>query len=74
MADRDLSKLPKWARQEIERLRQVEVDLRARLAVGPDDADTFVADYVDADAPLGEGTMIRFRIETQPWPKTKGKV
>jgi hypothetical protein len=58
--EHDLSKIPKWARQEIERLRADNEAMAARLAAGPGDSDVFADPYSDVKRPLGRGTMIEF--------------
>lgn len=59
--ERDLSKLPKWARQEIERLRADLAYTQEKLSAGPADSDTFADPYSNAPRPLGCGTAIEFR-------------
>lgn len=59
----DVTKLPKWAQAEISRLtRDLEYE-RARLAVGPEDSDTFADPYNHTPRPLGRGTSIQFVLE-----------
>lgn len=55
-----LASLPKWARQEIERLQRNEEHYVAQLAAGPEDSDTFADPYSEARRPLGRGTTIQF--------------
>jgi hypothetical protein len=61
IANRDLTRLPKWAQREIERLTRDVEHYKARLEVGPEDSDTFASPYSDAATPLGVGTVIEFR-------------
>lgn len=58
-----MARLPSWARQEIERLERTVADLENRIAVGPEDSDTFVVGYSRPDTPLGERTTIRFNLD-----------
>jgi hypothetical protein len=58
--EHDLTKIPKWARQEIERLRTDVAYLREKLEAGPADSDVFADPYGDSPRPLGRGTMIEF--------------
>jgi hypothetical protein len=55
----DVTKLPKWAQFEIQRLEQDNATYLARLSEGPD-SDTFADPYSDAKRPLGKGTIIQF--------------
>jgi hypothetical protein len=61
MAEHDLSKLPKWAQQEISRLRANEKHLRRRIEAGPEDSNVFAEPYSDSPTPLGKDTTIEFR-------------
>lgn len=55
----DVTKLPKWAQREIERLgRDVEY-WKAKATAGPDNSDTFIAQH-PVDTPLGDSPRIRF--------------
>lgn len=56
-----IASLPKWARQEIERLQRNEAAHVALLTAGPEDSDTF-ADPYGHTRPLGRGTTIVFRL------------
>lgn len=56
-----LASLPKWARQEITRLRRNEEHHVATLTAGPEDSDTFADPYIHP-RPLGRGTVIEFRL------------
>ena len=56
----DITKLPKWAQQEIKRLNQDLAYYRSKLQVGPDDSNTFADPYSDARRPLGHDTTIEF--------------
>lgn len=60
--ERDISKLPKWAQNEIERLQHNLDSAHKRLAAGPEDSDTFADPYYDTPRPLGCGTAIEFRV------------
>lgn len=51
------AKLPRWARWEIDRLRQDLSRAQRELAVGPKDSNTFAG-----DRPLGEDAHIEFRL------------
>lgn len=61
-----LDRLPKWARERIERAERDIEQLRAEARVGPDDSDTFVNKYdgtgTPAGRPLGAGPEIRFEL------------
>lgn len=61
-ADRDVSRLPKWAQDRIASLERDVEHLRATLAVGPEDSDTFCDPYLD-QRPLGRGQTIRFVLD-----------
>ena len=60
MRSGDVTKLPKWAQQEIERLERDVEHFQATLSVGPDDSNTFADPYSSAPRPLGHGTTIEF--------------
>lgn len=55
------AKLPKWARDELGRLRRDLEHERERLAQGPEDSDTFADPYSDTPRPLGRKAHIEFR-------------
>ena len=55
-----IAKLPKWARQEIERLEKNVAHYVAQLTAGDGDSDTFANPYSTAKRPLGRGTTIEF--------------
>lgn len=55
----DRSKLPKWARDELDVLERQVTALTADLAVGPAESDTF-ADPHGTPRPLGRATLVRF--------------
>lgn len=59
-APHDLSRLPAWARHEIERLTADLASAHAKLAAGPDDSNTFAGPYSTPPVPLGLGTIVRF--------------
>jgi hypothetical protein len=59
MSDEQLAKLPKYARDEIGRLRRNLDDAYRRLEAGPDDSDTFASPFANM-TPLGRGVRIRF--------------
>jgi hypothetical protein len=61
---RDISKLPKWAQQEITRLRGSVEHWQRVASVGPDESNTFADPYSDAPRPLGAGTTIEFVMTT----------
>lgn len=56
---RDITKLPKWAQQEIGRLTSDLEYAKAKLTEGPEDSDTFADPYINT-RPLGRGTTIEF--------------
>lgn len=55
-----IAKLPKWARQEIERLEKNVAHYIAQLVAGDEDSDTFANPHSTAKRPLGRGTSIEF--------------
>lgn len=59
-AEHDLTRIPKWARTEIERLRADNAYLSEKLAAGPADSDVFADPYNETPRPLGRGTIIEF--------------
>lgn len=59
---RDVTKLPKWAQTRIDTLERNNAYLKAVLAEGPEDSDTFADPYSDSPRPLGKRTMIRFDV------------
>ena len=64
----DVTKLPKWAQQEISRLERDLAYARAKLAAGPEDSNTFAEPYGAAPRPLGTGTLIRFQLgDPEDW-------
>lgn len=62
-ATRDRARLPVWAQREIERLERDLASARAKLAVGPEDSDTFADPYSADRRPLGRGTTIEFVLD-----------
>ena len=68
--ERDLTKLPKWASQEIERLQSNLAYVHGLLEAGPEDSRVFAEPYSDHPRPLGKDAHIEFR----PTPDTKLKV
>jgi hypothetical protein len=58
-----LDRLPKWAAEEIIRLRSKIVGLEARISTGPGDSNAFLNPYREgASTPLGKDPMIQFRV------------
>ena len=53
-------RLPKWAQDEMARLRRAADDWKTRANVGPEDSDTFTWGYPEPGKPLGRGTNIQF--------------
>lgn len=56
----NITKLPKWAQNEIQRLTRDLEDARSQLRAGPEDSDTFADPYSSAPRPLGKGPTIDF--------------
>lgn len=56
------AKLPKWAQQELGRLRRDLEAAQKRLTAGPEDSDTFVQSYSYGDIPLGDSPSILFKV------------
>lgn len=56
----DVSKLPKWAQREIERLTNNVEYWQNKATAGPDNSDTFVRRYGAPNTPLGSGETILF--------------
>ena len=56
----NLAKLPRWAQQEIDRLKRNEEHYLKKLNAGPEDSDTFADPYASGKRPLGRGTLIEF--------------
>jgi hypothetical protein len=56
----NIERLPKWAQDELARLDREVAYLKGKLAVGPEDSDTFADPFASAPRPLGRGTRIRF--------------
>jgi hypothetical protein len=57
--------LPKWARDEIERLERSVEYWKTKYSVGPEDSDTFVwggGIGGEHDKPLGKGPNIEFHV------------
>lgn len=65
--DHDVSKLPKWARQEIERLTRDVEHLSAKLSAGPENSNTFADPYSDSKRPLGLDTAVEFVLDQKRW-------
>jgi hypothetical protein len=59
---RDESKLPKYAQQELRRLRRDLEYFKNKLREGPEDSNTFADPFSDAPKPLGEDTIIQFQL------------
>jgi hypothetical protein len=60
-SDRDrLERLPKWARDEIVRLRGDVEHLEAKLRCGPADSNAFLNPCSDSPTPLGKDPVIEF--------------
>lgn len=58
-------RLPKWAREQIARLRRIAVEEKgradeARLATKAKDSDTIIKPYDDIPIGLGRGPLVRF--------------
>jgi hypothetical protein len=65
-ADRDYSKLPKWAQSELTKLKADVRYWKGKATVGPEDSDTFAgSNYSDEqDAkPLGKSERIYFKLK-----------
>ena len=56
----DITKLPKWAQAEIERLERSVEHWKAAASVGPENSTVFADAYSDAPRPLGEDPVIQF--------------
>lgn len=52
--------LPKWVQEGIENLMRDNDSLRKKLAVGPENSDTFAEPYADPPKPLGRNAHIRY--------------
>lgn len=57
-------KLPRWAQQELDRLRRNLDHAKASRGEGPEGADTFIRDSADGDQPVAKGQTIRFQTGT----------
>jgi hypothetical protein len=57
---RDVSKLPRWAAQHIDKLEKDVAYWKELATAGPDNSDTFVSWPMDHPKPLGAGYNIRF--------------
>jgi hypothetical protein len=55
-----VDKLPRHARDLIERLQRNLDHANAKLAEGPCDSDTFADPYSETPRPLGQGTLVQF--------------
>lgn len=58
--ERDVSKLPKWAQQELEMLRKNLAYWQKRALAGPDDSNTVLEPYAKGGRPLGTDVTVRF--------------
>jgi len=65
MREEDVTKLPKWAQSKIRVLEMRVRELRAKLAEGPEGADTFADPYADEARPLGKSTRIEFVFDAE---------
>lgn len=63
--ERDTTRLPKWAQQELYRLERDLESAYARLAEGPENSNTFADPYAKAPRALGDSPMIEFRFGTK---------
>lgn len=61
-----IERLPKWAQQYIGTLERNLAHAHAKLAVGPEDSDTFLEPYGTPKLrPLGDGVSVRFTLGTK---------
>jgi len=60
MTDDREARLPVWAQHELTRLRRNNADLKARIALGPEDSDTFAHPTAETPTPLGRGAQVQF--------------
>jgi hypothetical protein len=60
----DETKLPKYAQDELNRLRRDLAHAHAKLEAGPEDSDTFADPYLHP-RPLGKGESVEFRLNPQ---------
>lgn len=67
----DVSKLPKWAQQEIDRLKRDLTDALDEIAAGPEDSDTFANPYSNAPRPLGKEPTIEFVLDNSDMFRTR---
>jgi hypothetical protein len=56
----DLSRLPKWAQNEIRLLRREVTHWKERASVGPDDSNVFAHPYSQAPLPLGLNADVEY--------------
>lgn len=69
--DEQIARLPRWARNEIERLRRDNEHYQARLREGPEDSRVFADAYSGAARPLGRDPIIEFHL---PLGKVRVKI
>lgn len=68
---RDVTKLPKWAQDEIARLTGNVAYWKQKAEAGPENADTFVDSHFDSPGkPLGQSPRISFRLDPEDWQET----
>lgn len=56
------AKLPKWAQNELYRLRTNETYWKAQALAGPEQSNTFVVQDGESIKPLGDSPNIRFNL------------
>jgi hypothetical protein len=66
--ERDLTKLPKWAQMEIERLQRNLESAQEQLREGDEDSNTFTNYYFDETRrPLGKDEQVTFELDEDQW-------
>lgn len=60
MPDPREERLPKWAQQEIDKLRRDLKYAERKLGTGPGNSNTFTDPHADVQRPLGKSPTVRF--------------
>jgi hypothetical protein len=69
-----VSRLPKWARDEIRRLESNLEQAYAKLNTGPEDSNTVADAYSPTRRPLGKDASIEFSLGPEHWNKVTCRI
>lgn len=66
-AERDRSRLPKWAAAYMQQLEREVEFWKEKATAGPADTDTRVILGLNDSIPLDKGAQVRFQLQDVPW-------